>query len=125
MLAVIDDSEEDYFLYKVHLISGVPHVHFRSLQEFISSPIKFCCILTDLNLPDSWGIETITKIRQHTDSPILVSTGAAGIYLTGRHFIEMAEAGAMDVFEKHKFSNKEYCNMIRKEILTCLSKTKP
>jgi len=117
MLIVIEDSDGDYGIYNQSILYGIPHVRFSSIADFKKSEVDFDVVLTDLSIIDSSSSETVRKIREETEKPIFVLTGAAGIYLTGRSFKSIMDAGATEVFEKNKTKDKSYSDMIRSVLM--------
>ena len=116
MLALIEDSQPDVEFYKYTFLKDMQFVHFATMEDFLQSTLKFSVVLTDLNLPDSWGLDTVRSIRAFTKADILVLTGTAGIYLTGIDHHNMVAAGANDVFEKNKIGDSAYADKILQRI---------
>jgi DNA-binding response OmpR family regulator len=80
-ILLIEDNPADSRLIKESLRYNHDHFHLE-WKERLSSGISFLektdvdAILVDLNLPDSRGLETFTKIiEMFSEKPIIVLTG--------------------------------------------------
>lgn len=124
MLAVIEDNDGDYLIYKNSILNNIEHIRFETLEAFKKTEIAYSAVLTDLGLPDISSSNTVRAIRKETDKPIYVLTGTAGIFLTGKSFKTLIEAGAEDVFEKAKVTNNDYAEMVYEIISRSVNKTK-
>ncbi len=71
---------------------------------------RFDAVLLDLNLPDSFGIDTLERMRSVSESiPIVVQTGLNDLDLA-----QMAvKSGAMDYLVKGEFDGRLLCRTIR------------
>jgi DNA-binding response OmpR family regulator len=87
--AAIQDNSDKYTLERVcKLEDGL-----RSLTE------QGCdCILLDLNLPDSKGLETLRRIRKETLEPIIVLTSGTDIEVS----MDALKNGAQDFIPKEE-----------------------
>ena len=82
---LVDDDVTDRKLVKVALLQSSKAVKFSvesaenlSGADALMKNKKFDVVLLDLNLPDSNGVETVTKIREvNAQVPIVVLTGQA------------------------------------------------
>jgi signal transduction histidine kinase/HPt (histidine-containing phosphotransfer) domain-containing protein len=73
----------------------------------------FEAILTDLNLPDSQGLGTLSRLRQLApDVPIIVLTGVEDEALRQRALAE----GAEEVFTKREANSRLFCRSVLYEV---------
>ncbi|MGL1935077.1 MAG: ATP-binding protein [Fibrobacterales bacterium] len=105
-LLILEDNPVDLSLLRglVHNITSLNCTieTAKSLQEALThiASIQFDIILSDLNLPDSKGLETLARLTSHTpDTPIIVITGEFG----GDIGIKAVTAGAQDYLTKGKY----------------------
>lgn len=106
---LLEDNEGDAFLIKFYLEESTAPVfkvsHAADMQtalDFLSKG-KFDLILSDMNLPDSFGMDTIkTILAKHPGNLIIVLTG-----LTDEEVgLETVRYGAQDFLVKGKFDGK-------------------
>jgi PAS domain S-box-containing protein len=76
----VDDDPSQLQVAKLILEQTDPKLHVQStgdpheaLHRITQQPVD--CIVTDYMMPDLNGIQLATKIRQHTDAPIILYTG--------------------------------------------------
>jgi PAS domain S-box-containing protein len=76
----VDDDPSQLQVAKLILERADPHLHVDTaedprdaLHRITQGPVD--CIVTDYRMPDLNGIELATKIREHTDAPIILYTG--------------------------------------------------
>lgn len=110
-IALIEDSLSDAFIFKKAVSRNCDH--FETLSLFLESGKKYDIIFTDLNLPDSYGVETVSKLREENQGTIAVLSGMAGGYMTGASLAKLINAGADEVFDKNKLSDIEYQKIIK------------
>ncbi|MBL0309386.1 MAG: response regulator [Bacteroidetes bacterium] len=106
---LLEDNEGDAFLIKFYLEeSTTPSFkvsHATNLQgalDFLSKE-KFDLILSDMNLPDSFGMDTIkTMLSKYPGNLIIVLTGLTDEYVG----LQTVRFGAQDFLVKGKFDGK-------------------
>ncbi|MGL1903609.1 MAG: ATP-binding protein [Fibrobacterales bacterium] len=105
-LLILEDNPVDLSLLRglVHNITSLDCTieTAKTLQEALThiTETTFDIILSDLNLPDSKGLDTLNKLTTNTDdTPIIVITGEFG----GDIGIKAVSAGAQDYLSKGKF----------------------
>lgn len=77
----------------------------ESLAEAVSVEVMPDLVLLDLNLPDSWGLETFEKVHAHlTDVPIVV--------LSNLDAHDLMSAGAEDVLGKDVLVADVLCRVV-------------
>ena len=115
-ILLIEDDKEDAFLLEEILLENASFI-FELTQverikflDDISGTKKFDIILSDMNLPDSTGMETIEYVHNKFPGiPLVVLTGnddeAIGI--------EALRIGAQDYLVKGKFNSKQLIKTIR------------
>jgi len=76
----VDDDPSQLQVAKLILERADPHLHVDTaedprdaLHRITQEPVD--CIVTDYRMPNLNGIELATKIREHTDAPIILYTG--------------------------------------------------
>ena len=89
-ILLLEDSPLDVFLERAALLRILPVAQLR-LAERLSEAVAllqqhtFDLVMTDLNLPDSCGLETLHELVPHTSgAPIIVLTGESHSPLLGR-----------------------------------------
>ncbi|MCG8377024.1 MAG: response regulator, partial [Chlorobiales bacterium] len=107
-LLILEDNPDDFFLLKETLESSdrikVEISHCSRLAEAIElvRKISIDVAIIDLNLPDSFGLETYRKFGQeHPEIPVVVMTGQKDPELG----IEAVQLGAQDYIFKGGNSN--------------------
>lgn len=83
-ILIIDDNEADVKIICEYLKDVVPNAEIHVDNNLSSgickvNNIRFDVIFLDLNLPDSEGIDTISKFVSKTDSNVIVLTGVPDI----------------------------------------------
>lgn len=113
---VIEDNPGDVMLVKTALAEEGPGRFKISFVDQLSSAILrlneevFDIILLDLSLPDSFGIDTVTRLyKKSKDTPIVVLTGANDELLG----IKAVHAGAQDYLIKGFVSGALLVHSIR------------
>ena len=118
ILLVEDDEEDADFISEMinrinNLDANLVTVDYLSKAINQLSNDKFDVILTDLGLPDSQKIETLTKILEYIDSvPIIVMTGLDDESVG----IEAVSRGAQDYLIKGKVDSNLLARVIRYSI---------
>ena len=105
-LLLIEDSPLDAFLIRAGLskaFAAVQLLHVELLQEAVSmfhrNPID--AILTDLNLPDSFGVETVRALANEVaGTPLIALISNISPQSEG----ELLNAGATGLIRKDKLS---------------------
>jgi DNA-binding response OmpR family regulator len=101
---LVEDEEPDAELLQAALARSEEDklvvTHVRSLETTLDAlaTAEFDVILLDLGLPDSTGLETLTRVLQATKSPIIVITAAAQEDAA----LAAVRAGAQDYLHKGK-----------------------
>lgn len=111
---MIEDNEFDTLLIQHRLLQGLKNhiklTHTGSVSEALRllSRQHFDLILSDLHLPDSNGVETITTLKAATDTPIAVLTVSKNEQLA----IQCINAGAQDYLEKDVLSESALTRLV-------------
>lgn len=112
-LLLIEDNENDAVLIRRFLTSGQKmHIDVEVAGGLSSAlkhleGMKYDVILSDLGLPDSWGLDTFIKVHSACpDTPIIVLTGMDDEAIA----LEAMQKGAQDYFVKSHINSR---NMIR------------
>lgn len=115
-LLLVEDNPGDARLIKEMLIDGSMEQgtldFVRSLQEAIDhvKSLKIDCILLDLSLPDSYGIDTVMKMRAEApEIPIVVLTGNED----AEQGVEAVQRGAQDYLPKSDIDGRLLVRSIR------------
>ncbi|MDX1283809.1 MAG: response regulator [Draconibacterium sp.] len=113
---MIEDDIEDAYLIEEYLdVAGEDKFeidHFTSITEAIASlPVKnYDVILSDLNLPDSTGLDTVDKVLKATSEvPIVVLTGNDDENIG----LEALELGAQDYLVKGQLDEHQLVQTIK------------
>lgn len=100
---IVEDNRSERELLRYMLESRFQHsTDFREASDLQSALTqlqrgRIDCVLLDLQLPDSYGKETFTKIQaQHPEVPVIIMTGTKDRNLA----IELVRLGAADYVEK-------------------------
>ncbi|TWT74516.1 Non-motile and phage-resistance protein [Posidoniimonas polymericola] len=99
---LVEDDPDDRFLLEKQLRRDRGKICITSAESFAEavehlSSRDFSVVLTDLSLPDSVGVETVSRLRQHAGrTPILVLTSLDDEAI--EH--EIVDAGAQDYLVK-------------------------
>ncbi len=114
-ILLIEDNEFDALLIQHRLLQGLKsHIkvtHTESVSEalVLIRQYHFDLILSDLHLSDSSGVETITKLKKITSTPIAVLTVTRDEKLA----IQCIKAGAQDYLEKDILSECALSRLVR------------
>lgn len=108
-LLLLEDNTGDAFLFKFYLGESTNPVfqvsHAETLKEALNllAQEKFDIIVSDMNLPDSTGVDTIkTILQKYPGNMLIVLTG-----LTDEEVgLETVRYGAQDFLVKGKFDGK-------------------
>lgn len=115
-LLVVEDSPVDALLVR-EALSEVPGVSFdftavdrlqRALEVLDARAVDV--VLLDLGLPDSYGLETLHRLRARTTVPVLVLTGMDDDERTG---LAAVQAGAQDFLVKGRLHPRELWRAVR------------
>jgi PAS domain S-box-containing protein len=109
-ILLVEDNPGDAGLINIYLKEAFPGFYVLTTASYLSDGIKhlsvntFDVIILDLTLPDSTGLNTFTKIYQHSkDTPIIVLTGLEDESLG----INAMKLGAQDFLIKGAVKGKE------------------
>ncbi|MBX3630128.1 MAG: response regulator [Nitrosomonas sp.] len=114
-ILIIEDNAFDALLIQHRLLQGLKNqiqlTHAESLSEalLLINQQHFDLILSDLHLPDSNGVETITKLKTVTNIPIAVLTVSRNEQLA----IQCINAGAQDYLQKDILSESSLTRLVR------------
>jgi CheY-like chemotaxis protein len=106
LLAVEDDPADSAWLVQLLEQSSVCPYHLSFVLTMADAEMSLevgevDCVLLDLSLPDSWGLESIRRILSKAPSvPVVVITGAND----QEQGLSAIELGAHDYLEKRKVS---------------------
>ena len=127
-ILIVDDSEDDRFLYRRLLSRHSDHQRFREagngeqgLNEVATT--RPLCILLDYQLPDMTGVEFLQRLRdRHMDVPVIMLTGLDDTTVS----VEALREGADDYQVKNKITADSLPRVIenavsRRELQTALS----
>ena len=85
LVLLVEDDDGDAFLVEELLQeagAGLQVQRARLLADAVRLASGASCVLLDLGLPDSRGIEELQRLlRQHPDAAVVVLTGLEGEYL--------------------------------------------
>lgn len=117
-ILMIEDNEFDALLIQhrlqQRLKDQITLTHAASIADalqFIRQK-QFDLIISDLHLPDSMGVETVTTIKQYTDVPIVVLTVSKNEQLA----MQCINAGAYDYLEKDVLSENSLIRVVHYSI---------
>ena len=124
---VIEDDTSDYQMVVRHLrrAEGIEFQTERAIRladglDHLSSGL-FDVVLLDLNLPDSWGLETLQRLRQHgRREPIIVLTA----HPDESQALRAVRQGAQDYLVKGEFGRELLVRSVRYAIARNRSKAK-
>lgn len=112
---VIDDDESARHSLEFLLdVAGIRVRSFGSADAFLKSspPLSGACVVTDVRMPGTTGVELAEKLKQRGDAvPVIVITGHADVPLA----IQAMKAGAADFIEK-PFDDDTMLSAIRKAL---------
>lgn len=123
VIAHIEDVLGDHRLL-LHLLNGEYEViRFTCLFDFLEQHRSFDLVVADLSLPESYGLETIKKVRKrYPKTPILALTGVAGAFMTGDIVKSFIDAGANNVASKNIITDPYLLQLIEELISSDSSK---
>ncbi len=115
-ILLIEDDKEDAFLLEELLSNGVDFLYsithvtrLSEIEEKISNT-TFDIILSDMNLPDSSGMDTVVEVlNMFPATPVIVLTGNSDESIG----LESLEKGAQDYIIKGKVSTNELIKAIK------------
>jgi len=114
-ILIIEDNEFDALLIQHQLLQGLKKqirlTQTNSVSEALSliEHQRFDLILSDLNLPDSNGVDTVIKLKKATETPVAVLTISKDEQLA----IQCINAGAQDYLEKDILSESSLIRLVR------------
>jgi len=117
-ILMIEDNEFDALLIQHQLLQGlkgqIKPTQAKSMAEALSllTQHHFDLILSDLSLPDSNGVDTVTTLKKATDTPVAVLTISKDEKLA----IQCINAGAQDYLEKDVVSESSLIRLVRYSI---------
>jgi DNA-binding response OmpR family regulator len=116
---LIEDSQSDAALFEVHLEQARSVKYQIHIAETLADGVTFLksnpvdIALVDLNLPDSFGIDTCRKLHKAAPSiPIIVLTGLAD----EEKALEAMQVGAQDYLVKGEINGNVLARSIRYSI---------
>ncbi len=118
-LLILEDNPDDYYLLEETLISA-KEVHFQvTLAENLSDLLEkaksntFDAALLDLNVPDSFGLDTLTDFHSRYPAiPAIIVTGVNDSEIG----IRAVQYGAQDFITKNEITSKMIVKIIRHAI---------
>jgi len=118
-VCLIEDNDNDAVLIRRFLTSSQNMRIDIEVADRLSSALerlereKFDVILTDLNLPDSWGLDTFVKVHSASpEVPIIVLTNLDDEAAA----LEAVHRGAQDYLVKSQINSKNLIRVIRHSI---------
>lgn len=112
---VIDDDESARHSLEFLLdVAGIRVRSYESADAFLQSspPLAGACVVTDVRMPGTNGVEMAEKLKQRDAAvPVVVITGHADVPLA----IQAMKAGAADFIEK-PFDDETILSAIRKAL---------
>ncbi|GEM_PF-4342135 len=99
-ILLIDDSESDAYLVCEHAEGHeIKVAHYLKNAQKLLKTTHFDLIITDVSLPDSFGLDIIQKLKKY--APVLVISG-----ICNKKMQEAAlRHGAIGVIDKNKIEN--------------------
>lgn len=118
-ILIVDDNSDDVYLIR-ELLKDITTAQYELLHEKLFDTAlkrlekeKFDCILLDLNLPDSSGIDTLKNVLdQHSGTPIVILTVIDDEDVA----IQSLHEGAQDYLVKGKISGEIISRSVRYSI---------
>jgi len=113
-LLLIEDNPDDVFIIK-RLLNKRPEFNLQTADQLAAglellSVAKVNLILLDLNLPDSYGLATLSQVREHAPSiPVVVLTG----FNDENTGFEAVQNGAQDYLVKGEVDSNLLVRAIR------------
>ena len=96
-IAHIEDDPAFALLFK-SLNPDIEIIHFCCLSDYVDANYSF--VVTDLSLPDGFGVETIDRLKGMTRKPIVALTGIASGHMSEESKQLILDHGAYGVFCK-------------------------
>ena len=114
-ILLIEDNPIDIDLIDAMLTQGMTQPYDFVSQNTLANALAllgqkpFDLIITDLNLPDSQGLDTFTKLHNHSSTvPIIVLTGIDDKNVA----VESVQSGAQDFIEKGELTGSQLVQSI-------------
>lgn len=118
LIAHIEDTLGDHLLLKKLVNDRHQVMRFKCLSDFLNQAQNFDLIIADLCLPETYGLETVQKVRvQYPDTPILALTGMAGSFMTGEIAKSFMDVGANNLVSKEILTDPYLLELIEDLIL--------
>ncbi len=115
-IAIIDDSKDFIFLVKQILqhtdLFKAECDSYPEVSKYDDSK-KYDLILTDLRLNETYGVDTILKLKEKTKNVIVVLTGLGGDLMTESDAQILIDAGASAVISKNDVSSQAFLEKIK------------
>ena len=116
-ILVIEDNPGDAMIVRIHLEESdsincqIDHqMTLAAGLEALAGDVEYAAVLLDMNLPDSRGFETLTKVLQKfPDNNVILLTGLSDRELG----FKAVEAGAQDYLVKGEFDAEELSKSLR------------
>ena len=102
--AIVEDNKE-YALVLGWKLEGEPSL-FTEVSQFVDT--GFEVVFCDLRLKETYGAETVKKLREKTTAPIIVLTGLGHGTLAFSEMKDFIDAGADEVFPKEVISDPTF-----------------
>ncbi|HUL01234.1 MAG TPA: response regulator [Nitrospirota bacterium] len=116
---LIEDNDNDAVLIRRFLTSSQnPHIDVEVADRLLPAlkrlgSEKYDVILSDLSLPDSWGLETFVKVHSASPAvPIIILTGLDDEAAA----LEAVHLGAQDYLVKSQINSRNLIRVIRYSI---------
>ncbi len=115
-IAIIDDSKEFIFLIKTILertdLFTAECDGYSEVSKYDDSK-KYDLILTDLRLNETYGVDTILKLKEKTKNVIVVLTALGGSLMTESDAQIFIDAGASAVIGKDEVGKPGFLEKIK------------
>lgn len=114
-IVLIEDDIEDAFLLEELLREDTEFLYkietYHTLNDFLKNDLKNTdVVLSDMNLPDSTGLETVKNVlKKIPDKPLIVLTGNNDINIANQSI----DIGSQDFLVKGKFGNQQLIKAIK------------
>lgn len=113
-IAIIEDNKDFATVIGI-LLKRAAVQHFTEVSNFIDN--DFALVLADLRLKETYGTETILRLKKKTSAPIIVLTGMGGTFLSASDMKMFLDAGALDAFNKDTVTDPSFPDIIEKIIV--------